>query len=156
MSITDRILYFGVWGGLAGFALYYGWRIVIGIVGPAIAQLAPILLGDTEFDPILIGSLFNEATNIISGLVVALVLAIVIRLVIRPASMAFAAIPSIVLLVLSYEWLVRAAADGSMRINSDLLMAYVPGPLLVLAVFLVVFRFIAITRHGASNEQAKA
>ena len=154
MSTTDRILYFGVWGGLAGLALYYGWRIAIRIVGPAVAQFAPSLIGNAEFDPILIGSLFNEVTNIISGLVVAFVLAILVRLVIKPVSMAFAAIPSVVLLVLSYEWLARAAADGSMRLNSDLLIAYLPGPLLVMVVFLVVFRFIAIRRHGANHEQA--
>ena len=149
MNVTDRILYFGVWGTIFGFALYYGWRIAFGIVGSFVIQLGQLLFGDEitfEFNYVFAGLVINGLVNALCGIIVGVGLSLLIRVILKPTSMSFSAVPSAICLGVGYWWLVEALYEGSIHVDSDVFLISLPGPVIVVACFLATYRFIALPR----------
>ncbi len=143
MSFTAKILYYGVWGSIFGFALYYGWRIMLGIIAPPLMILIGNILEGKQFDPLVTGYLLNESLNIICGLLVGVIISLTIRIIFKPRTMHFAVIPVIVLLGNGYWWLIASMIDKSFYPSNWQLASYITGPIVVGLAFIATYWLVA-------------
>ena len=157
MTTSDKFLYYGIWGLAVGFALFYGWRFSMPLLAPLASYAFSIFATDTDFDPILAGTVLNLGLDFVAGFCVSVALAILIRFALKPTTMLFVVVPVAVLLAKSYWWLLGSYLDNSFIPSTAQLVMYVVGPLLVALLFVAAFRAIALkSLTSGSSRPTKA
>ena len=157
MTTSDKFLYYGIWGLAIGFALFYGWRFSLPLLAPLASYVFSIFVTDTDFDPVLAGTVLNLGLDFVAGLFVSVALAILIRFALKPTTMLFVVLPVAVLLGKGYWWLLSSYLNNSFFPSTAHLVMYVIGPLLVALLFVVAFRLIALkSLTSGSSRPTKA
>ena len=151
MSVTDKFIYYGVWGTIFGYSLYYGWRLMLSIVVPGAMVLVGSVLEGREFDPIITGYFLNEILNMVCGLLVGVFVALAIRYILKPKSFISAMIPIVVLLGNGYWWLLAAYIDGSFYPRNFQLLSYITGPIVVGIAFIIMYWLFVVRRPISSS-----
>jgi hypothetical protein len=159
MTTGDKYLYYGFWGLIVGFAMFYGWRVALPLFVPIAQYVFSLVITDNNFDPILVSVVMNFGLDFIAGLCVAVALCFLIRILLKPTTMLFLIFPVVILLGKSYWWLISSYLDNSFYPNNVQLLMYVAGPLIVAFCFVVSFWFIAIrslTRRSSKDALTRA
>ena len=152
MTTGDKYLYYGIWGLIVGFAMYYGWRIALPYLVPFTQFIFSLVVTDNNYDPILASVVMNFGMDFIAGFCIAIILCIIIRILLGPTTILFIIIPIAILLGKSYWWLISSYLDSSFYPNNVQLLMYIVGPLIVALCFAVSFWFILLRSLKMYNE----
>ncbi len=156
MTNGDKYLYYGIWGLIVGFAMFYGWRIALSLFAPLAQYTLSLFVTDNNFDPIMASIVMNIGLDLIAGLCVAALLCFLIRIILKPTTMLFLIIPVAVLLGKSYWWLIASYLDNTFYPNNMQLLLYVVGPLIVTLSFVALFWLISIISLTSRSSQGRS
>lgn len=138
MNIKDKLLFYGVWGGIIGAGLYFGTNYVWHFFAPYYFKLYSELV-----DPYsqYVGSLtiiFNLIYAVFAGVLISSIASLLIVFVLKAKNLSYIVIPSIVFLGLSYwpiinsiEYLTAPNAPGTIA-------SFVLRPIEILIAFIAV------------------
>ena len=150
MTTGDKLLYFGVWGAAVGAGLFYGWRFGLWLLTPIVGGLATLFPPDSAFYSEASSVFIMLIADILVGLVISIILVVIAKLLLKPKTTHFVIVPCIVFAFLSYGWLIKAMLYESFSYTFAAGVIYWLGPVLVMAVYYLSFRYelkSRLTRH---------
>jgi len=146
MSSIKNIIYFGIWGFMVGFCLYWGWLIGIELWTELTFKVSPPLTDDALVNSIL-GYLAVISADALVSIIVGIVLVLITSSISRLENRYFLIIPSLVFLYLSYISLFELITKNTnIAFSFGYYFVVITRPAVVLLIFYGLFLFDPLSR----------